>query len=112
MRKFNPSRFYKVLKVTLLILTLLLAFHLLFGGKSHNASYHKLSTDDMLCDTLYPIDTNNARRFVCYDEATKNFDRNYDDENQFNKFEFILILGLPILFFGGSRLYKYLFPEK
>ncbi len=93
-RKFRADKLYKLVRYLVIIITtisLLLAI----------GSFSRLTNLD--CSKQYPPIGNDYIHFdACLDEQT-----GYRDA-LFNNIKIAILL--PILFFGGTWLYKYLFP--
>jgi hypothetical protein len=112
-RSFNAKRLYKFLGVLVVLLTLYFAFlsismyYYAWGhGDSMNYQVDFRDSNPNGCDYIkYGITTHYNDCHYVY-TITKAY-----NVNRFNLFLTITIL-LPLIFFGGTWLYKYVFPVK
>ena len=111
-RKFNHKRLYKLGK----IVTILLFIFCLFNFFNSLSKYLKTKKDFFNADLQHEMCSKFAGGYQrspeeyskCTDIYLKDYVISY---NKFKKSSIITIL-IPILFFGGTALYKYLFPYK
>ncbi len=101
-RKFNGKRLYKLTKWILIIVSVI-ALILAFLSKSALQENNSTSWFDY-CKKTY----NDSQSLVnCQFTEIK---REQDINETMNK-EFEIGILLPLIFFGGTELYKYLFPK-
>ncbi len=123
MRKFDSKRLYKFIKLLVIILTILL---FISAWSAHNSIKYwddQVIKNDKMCYDTYPFKNDPADpndragqlnvklREGCLKPST-DFN-NYSLSNAgFEINSIALGILLPLLFFGGTWLYKYLFPVK
>lgn len=104
-RKFNSSRFYKLLKTIVIVVTvlsLLNAFQLYINT---NSSIQRLKTNrDECLASSKGLDTGFS---VC----SQVYLTELTDYANLQEYSLLLGIFLPIGFFGLTTLYKYLFPK-
>lgn len=116
-RKFSPKRLYKLAENLIKSVSMIL---LLFGIVSLTIFYknggNMLEERSEMCNELYSYETiedKEVRTLIqeenidCYIRALENY-RNWE-KNAFLSTG--VGVGLLVVFYGGTRLYKYLFPE-
>ncbi|MBI3485453.1 hypothetical protein HY025_00750 [Candidatus Daviesbacteria bacterium] len=107
MRKFDPKKLYKLSKAIVIVITFIA--WILTAMLSEDALGHKYSINKLKKCKEEEIYKNNVDLyFDC-------IGREIIVDNQIQK-DFLTYLSigifLPVVFFGGFRLYKYLFPIK
>ncbi len=103
-KKFNSERLYKILKTVVLTITklLLVVVIVLF---SQQATYRLLDQQEN-----YLFNLNGSRPDLVDWSLTLS---QYVNETSDRIIKVLLVLiGLPTLFFGGTALYRYIFPVK
>lgn len=99
-RKFNPKKLYKLIKILVIIITVL-SWCLVLINNIESSKYGEL-TDG--CNRLYAVD------YSFRDKCMENLNSaNLLQQNNSFTFSIIGIL-LPLFFFGGTWIFRYIFP--
>ncbi len=108
MRKFDPSRLYKLLKIIVLLVFVVGALNSYGGfkeGKYYNDQFLKISEK---CAKLPEYKSSDCWMIEgAYDNL-----RESDRANQRAINSMVVAILTPLLFFGTVFLYKFLFPKK
>lgn len=106
--RLDKKRLYRIAKIGVIALTLFLILKMwLIDSKQVNYIQSNYYIELNHCDSLY---TTASKRDECYAQAKKKFDD--ITLNPPTQTDLFLIVLIPTLFFGGARLYKYLFTVK
>ena len=101
-REFSPTRLYKLVKIFVIIITVLSIVLAIFYKLETIYGYEQYSKE--VCPNI-----ENAEGYVlCMDFAR---DQWLENHSKYKFWRFIAI-GLPVVFFGTSAIYKYIFPKK
>lgn len=117
-RKFSPNKLYRLIRLFVILCTLIgliyiTLYYTIGMGNLNNASSF-INTEDKLCNQYYPIEgdtipgykTNNADRAECYFTTLgQAYDERLIDS------VILITISLPLVFFGGRLIYKYIFPK-
>ena len=115
MRKFDPRRLYKLVRTLVIIVGIIVGILAIMGYQDvKNATI--LKNGYALCNKLYPTYPG------IFEQDRNTFDANLkcvsdvsleSDQTNTETFELILFaILLPTIFFGGTLIYRYLFPIK
>lgn len=105
-RKFSKSRLIKIITIAVL-LTSFASGYLLFTTYEPITSTYVFESNWSFCSRKYPL--NQAKADECYADRNEQARKDKDKAEIFLLF---LTIGLPIIFFGGRGVYKYIFPKQ
>lgn len=106
-RKFNSGRLYKVARTIIIILSVLGIIWFGYLKLNYENRVEEYGRNFTQCNINYFSD-HLKREYVCqkqYNEALYFYDN-------ILTYSFCLGFILPIVFFGGAAIYKYIFPVK
>jgi len=109
-RKLDTKRLYDLVKTIVIVIT---SFYLLLALYN---SYYEINSPYSLkecfnqCDETWPKDYESTRDI--WQSCNKNCLTLSVEQGKDTKISWMIALGLPALFFGGTWLFNYLFPKK
>jgi len=117
-RQFNSEKLYKLTRFFVIAITLICAYLVYTNNQNYNQTVNQFNKDSNDCTNQYNSDLKNDPKFANYslNECYKfmpNADSVIEEIQQANmdKFGLTAIL-LPLIFFGGRLVFKYIFPVK
>jgi len=114
MRKFNSGRLYKLVKVIVITITILSIFGIYIGYQGKQNMYSQFSYAVDSCKKMYPQASRNDIFGLnnCLDIAPKVALKGMKQSEDLMYFSLSIAILLPLFFFGGRLVYKYIFPIK
>lgn len=110
MRKFSPKKLYKLAKILVIIIVVLSLF-------MAAASYNRINSNDFTqminnCNQLYPTRISDETELSLWSGCHKSaYDVLQLQQEIFQNAVAVAVL-LPLIFFGGTWFFKYIFPMK
>ncbi len=109
-RKFSGDRLYNLLKNLVIVITLLALFFAAVNYNQINSNEYKRESDK--CYQEHPNHMSDqiegALWSSCLSVASEVLKLQNDNLTRYS----LIVIILPLIFFGGTWLYKYLFPKK
>jgi hypothetical protein len=108
-RKFQPSRLYKLIKRTVIVVTILSAItaiymaYNVYADKQDEIKYGFEAIRQCGSEYTSSGDINN-----CFNSIMQPYNSNESIAND----SLLITIFLPLIFFGGTGIYRYLFPKQ
>lgn len=118
MRKFSPKKLYKLIKILVILITVVSLYLAYDYPKLANQASKESTKAYKICLDQYQSDLKNIPNLAqgfednCIKLASDSWTQISKDDSKNGVTALFIGILLPILFFGGTWLYKYLFPVK
>lgn len=108
MRKFSPPRLYKITKVFVIIVTVIAA---LIAAWEISIDLNQSFENSKFSFEIQCQNTGDPHIKEIYSGCIQQMDNIWQGAIDLKNHSILVAIFLPIFFFGGTRLYKYLFPK-